>query len=108
MKRGDIVIATSRGVYTGKPRPAIVIQSSFFDDTESLTLLLLTRTEVDSPLLRVPIPANQETGLTSPTWAMIDKVATVKRRSVGEAIGAVDTKTMLEIGRRLAVFLGIV
>ena len=107
MKRGDIVIATSRGDYTGKPRPAIVMQSNFFDETNSLTLLLMTGSDTDAPLLRVPIAANAETGLATSSWAMVDKVVTVKRSAIGEIIGRVDPRTMLEISRRLAVFLGI-
>ena len=30
MKRGAIVVVAARGAYTGKPRPAVVVQSDLF------------------------------------------------------------------------------
>ena len=38
MRRGDIVIIADRGVgdYGGKPRPAVVVQSELFEETEKL------------------------------------------------------------------------
>lgn len=107
MKRGDIVIAAGRGAYSGKPRPALVIQADFFDETDSITVLLITSEEADMPLLRVRIPPNQETGLTTPSWVMIDKPVTLGRTAIRKVIGSSNGLTMIEIERRLAVFLGI-
>jgi PemK-like, MazF-like toxin of type II toxin-antitoxin system len=33
MKRGAIVVVAARGPYTGKPRPAVVVQSDLFNPT---------------------------------------------------------------------------
>ena len=35
MKRGTIVVVASRGAYTGKPRPAVVLQSDLFNPTHA-------------------------------------------------------------------------
>lgn len=107
MRRGNIVVAAGRGAYSAKPRPALVIQSDFFDETDSVTVLLLTSEENDLPLLRVSIPSSQGTSLATSSWVMIDKPVTLRRTAISKAIGSVDRSTMIEIERRLAVFLGI-
>jgi len=38
---------------------------------------------------------------------MIDKIMTVKREPLGPAIGRLDSDIMIEIERRMAMFLGI-
>jgi len=51
------------GVYASKPRPALVIQNDAFAETGSVTVLPLTTTRVDAPLLRVPIAPSADNGL---------------------------------------------
>ena len=43
MKRGDLITVAVSGDY-GKPRPALVIQSDFLADTDSVLVCLLTTT----------------------------------------------------------------
>ena len=38
---------------------------------------------------------------------MIDKAMTVRRAKVGKTVGRLDADVMLEVERRLALFLGI-
>lgn len=38
---------------------------------------------------------------------MIDKVSTMRRSSIGDAVGHLDAVHMLELERRLLVFLGL-
>lgn len=51
MRRGDIVTVAAKGAYTAKPRPAVIIQSDRFDETGSVTLCLISRTELSTPLI---------------------------------------------------------
>ena len=61
-ERADIVVLADRaGRYTGKPRPALVIQANAFAGTDSLLVCLITSTERDAPLLRVALPASEQT-----------------------------------------------
>ena len=107
--RGSIVVvADRRSEFGGKPRPAIVIQRSGTTALSTVTIILLTSTPLDAPLLRVPVPATAETGLQSSSWAMIEHLTTVRRGRIGHPIGNADDATMLEIGRALMVFLGLV
>ena len=68
MKRGSLVTVALQGDF-GKPRPAVVIQSDFFADTATVTVLPLSSSLMSAPLLRVdvqPEPANsRETGCFS-------------------------------------------
>lgn len=57
MKRGTIVVVAARGAYTGKPRPAVVVQSDLFNPTHaSITLCPITSDCVDAPLFRLALP----------------------------------------------------
>lgn len=106
MKRGDFVTIAMQGGY-GKPRPALVIQADAFSAHTSVTVALVTSTCVDAPLLRVPVDPDDRNGLQKPSQVMVDKVMTVRRERIGGAIGTLARETLLEVDRRLAVFLGI-
>lgn len=105
MKRGDIVTVAG-GVYASKPRPALVIQSDMFDATDSLTICPFTTTEVDAPLLRLPVEPGESTGLSRDSYVMVDKVTTIRRSHAHSVIGSLDATTLVEFERRLLVFLG--
>lgn len=106
MRRGDLVTVAVQGDF-GKPRPALVIQSDLFDAHATVTVLLITSTLTDAPLLRTTVQPDGVNGLAKISQVMVDKAMTVKRERVGEAFGRLDADAMLEIERRLAVFLGI-
>lgn len=84
-----------------------MIQTDLFAAHTTVTVLLLTRTLVDAPLLRVTVPANGENGSPQPSQVMADKTRTIKPSKLGKVIGHLDAATLVEIERRLAVFLGI-
>jgi mRNA interferase MazF len=94
-------------VYASKPRPVIIIQDDLFVATDSVTVCPLTTVHVDAPLMRMSLPANGKTGIASPSFIMIDKVTTVRRSNIGDVVGHLDAVHMLELERRLLVFLGL-
>ena len=106
MIRGDFVTITLQGDFA-KPRPAMVIQSDQFNEHATMTVLLVSSTLVDAPLLRVTVQPTEKNGLQKPSQVMVDKAMTVKRDRLGETFGCASDAVMLEIGRCLAVFLGI-
>ncbi len=105
MRRGDIVTVAG-GVYASKPRPALVVQDDRFDATDSVTVCPFTTTEVDAPLLRVPVVANEANGLGQDSYLMIDKITTVRRTNARTVLGRLEATTLVEFERRLLVFLG--
>lgn len=106
MKRGDIITIALSGDY-GKPRPALIIQSDLFAETSSVTILPLTSHLVEAPLLRISVMPTVANGLTKISYIMVDKLYTTPREKVGEVLGHLDAKIMLEVERSLAVFVGI-
>ena len=95
-------------MHASKPRPALVIESDYFSaHTDSLTVLPLTTTPVDAPLLRVTLVPKQGNGLTRNSWVMIDKVTTIRKANLGQHLGDIDTETLHQIERLLLVYLGI-
>ena len=106
MKRGDLVIVAIAGEY-GKPRPALVVQSDLIDTTSSVTVLLVTSTLSNIPLLRHTLEPSEQNGLRTVSQVQVDKVFSINRAKVGQTIGQVDEDTMAAITRLLALFLGI-
>lgn len=106
MKRGDLATIALQGDF-GKPTPALVIQGDLFDALATVTVLLLSSTLVDAPLIRLRVEPTLENGLRQLSQIMVDKAMTVKRDKLGEVFGRVDDDTMVMVNRALAVFLGV-
>ena len=106
MTRGDFVAIASQGDF-GKPRPALVMQTDALSEHPSITVLLVSSTWIDAPLLRVGVQPTPENGLQKPSQVMVDKAMTIERDKVGPAFGRLDANAMIEVERCLAVFLGI-
>lgn len=105
MIRGDIVMVALSGDYR-KPRPALIVQSNFFSETASVTILPLTSELIDAPLFRIEIEPTPENGLNSVSHVMVDKTYTTPREKIGKKIGTLEQKRMIEVERSLAIFLG--
>ncbi len=107
MRRGDIYTATARGAYSGKPRPVVVIQDDRFDATVSVTVVPFTTSEVEAPLLRIPVQPSDTTGLAETSQLMVDKVTTVPRTSLNRQVGRLSDADLVRLNRALLVFLGL-
>lgn len=106
MRRGDLVTIAIAGDF-GKPRPALIIQADPFAETGTVTLLLISGTLVDAPLIRPTLHPTPENGLQKQSQVMIDKAMTVRRDKLGAPFGRLDDETMVAVTRLLAVFLGL-
>lgn len=106
MKRGELGTVAG-GVHASKPRPAVIVQDDVFDPTESVTVVPLTTTLADAPLLRLRVLAGGLAGLAQDSDAMVDKLTTVRRSSVQARIGRLSSQQMVELERLLMTFLGI-
>jgi mRNA interferase MazF len=105
VKRGDLVTIALSGGY-GKPRPALIIQSDFFDAHPSITVLPVTSELREAPLFRIRVRPTDDNGLRKTSELMVDKSHTIAREKIGKVIGRLDDESMLSINRALAVFLG--
>jgi mRNA interferase MazF len=91
----------------GKPRLTLVMQSDHFNEHATVTVLPVSSTIINAPLLRVTVQPNAKNGLQKPSQVMVDKAMTIKKDKLGSSFGHIDSDAMLEIERCLAVFLGI-
>lgn len=108
MKRGAIVVVAARGPYTGKPRPAVVVQSDLFNPTHaSVTVCPVTSDIVDAPLFRLTLPPGPRTGLRQASQVMIDKIVSVPRSSITEEIGECDGRELDAVDDGLRRWLGL-
>jgi mRNA interferase MazF len=89
--RGAIVVVAAKAPYTGKPRPALVVQSDLFNPTHSsVTICPITSDCVDAPLFRIPLPPGERTGLHRTSQIMVDKIASVPRAAITAQLGRCD------------------
>lgn len=108
MTRGDIVVVASRGAYTSKPRPALVVQADAFNPTHaSLTLCPIASDCVDAPLFRVSLPAGVRTGLATTSQVMVDKIVSVPREAIGRAIGRLESSEIEIVDAALRRWLAL-
>jgi mRNA interferase MazF len=107
VKRGEIWSVAARGAYTGKPRPAVIVQDDRFDATASVTICALTTDSTAAPLIRLRVAPDQLNGLDRPSQLMVDKLTTVPRTSVGERIGRLGDEDIARLDRAIVVFLGV-
>lgn len=105
MRRGEIATVAG-GLYANKPWPALIVQDDRFDATDSVTVCPFTTTEIDAPLLRVPVVADEGNGLGQDSYLMVDKITTIRRSNVHTVLGRLEATTLVEFERRLLVFLG--
>lgn len=107
MKRGEIWTAAAGLGYVGKPRPVVIVQDDLFDSTASVTVCVFTTDPTDAPLFRIPIDADDTTGIRQPSRLMVDKITTVPRSKLGERVGRLSDDDMTRLARSNAVFLGL-
>lgn len=106
MKRGELWTVAG-GVYSSKPRPAVIVQDDVLDATASVTVVPLTTTLTDAPLLRIRVAAGGISGLAADSDIMIDKITTVRRTNVQTRVGRLTSERLVEVERALMTFLGL-
>ena len=107
MNRGDIVTIAAPGDY-GKPRPAVIVQSDFFNDAHASILVCPFTTDlVDAPLFRIDVTPTDTNGLEHSSQIMADKLITMRREKIGVQIGRLDAETLLRLDRSLMLVLGL-
>jgi mRNA interferase MazF len=107
VRRGEIWSVAARGAYTGKPRPAVVVQDDRFDATASVTICALTTDPTEAPLFRLQVQPDELNRLDRPSGLMVDKLTTVPRTSLGEQLGRLGDEDLVRLDRAIVVFLGL-
>lgn len=107
MRRGEIWTVSGGGHYTGKSRPAVIVQDDAFDATASLTICAFTTDETDAPLFRLLIAPTELNGLRTPSRLMVDKITTIPKEKLGERLGRLTEGEVVRLNQAILVFLGL-
>ena len=107
MRRGEIWTVSGGSTYTGKPRPAVVVQEDSFDATASITVCAFTSDPTDAPLFRLLVEPTETNGLRIASRLMVDKITTVPKDRLGEKVGRLDDADVLRLNQAVLVFLGL-
>ena len=108
LQRGLIVTVAATGVYSGKPRPAVVVQANrWLQGHPSVTLCPLTSTLLDAPLVRIQVTPNARNGLKKASQLMADKLFTVPTASIGAVVGVLDPDGLSALDLALRAWLDL-
>lgn len=107
MRRGELYVAAARGVYTGKPRPVVIVQDDRFDASSSVTVCPVSTHLIDAPLFRINVAPDSGAGIDRASQIMVDKVTTIPRQNVTEYVGRLSETDLVRVDRALLVFLGL-
>jgi mRNA interferase MazF len=104
VKRGDIVT-----VATGKPRPAIVVQSDHLLPYPMIIVVPVT-SEIDArppPFTRITIDPSPTNGLKRVSQIMVDRIIGLPSATLRPTPGQLEDDKLTELTRLLALWLGI-
>jgi mRNA interferase MazF len=110
VKRGEIAIVAQRGLYEGKPRPAVIIQSDELLRHHPSILVCQLSTDPRAGIrafFRIRIQPTQTNGLRETSVIMADRVVTIERRNIRETIGSLDPQILTQLGGALALIQGL-
>ena len=98
----------TKGAYTGKPRPWVVIQSDDYRGTDSVIVCAFTHVLVrNAGLLRIDVTPSVRNGLRLPCQLQVEKVATIRRSDLGRHVGRLEGDTMHRLASALAAIMGL-
>ncbi len=102
------MVVSARGAYTGKPRPALVVQADAFNATHaSVTICPITSDVIDADLFRITVAAGSRTGLERPSQVMVDKIVTVPRSAITRTVGRSSDAELTAVSTALAHWLDV-
>lgn len=105
MNRGDVVICAAPGDY-GKPRPAVVVQSDFFNATHpSVVVCPISSEQMDTPLFRVALSPTAGNGLRKDCDVMVDKLMALRRDRIRRRAGKLTNAEMDQVDSILRMWL---
>src|SRR5438552_18175636 len=87
MKRAEIWTVAGGPDYTGKPRPAVIVEDDAFEGTASITVSPFTTHVLDATLIRLPFEPTKLNGLTVGRHILFDKITIVGNAKLQYLLG---------------------
>lgn len=107
LRRGDLVTVAAKGPYTGKPRPALVVQADRLAQLASVMVCPLTSEMIAAAPLRVRIEPSRLNNLRQPSDVMVDKLSAVPRLAVGDAFGRLSATELSQVDVAMRLLLDL-
>lgn len=107
MRRGEIWTVAGGAAYSGKPRPAVILQDDSFDANDSVVVCPFTSDPTPAPTFRILVEPSTGNGLRVPCHLMVDKLAAVPRTRVRHRLGVLEDDAVLRLSRTVVTFLGL-
>lgn len=108
IQRGQVITVARPGAYSGKPRPAVVVQANRWLETHpSITLCPLTSTLIEAPLVRINLDPSAMNSLRKRSQLMIDKLFTLPIGDIGSSIGSLESTVIAELEVALRDWLAL-
>ncbi len=98
-----------KGPYTGKPRPAVVVQATAaVEHRDSVTVCLLTSEQIGAPAFRVRVRRSKWNGLAADSDVMVDKIVTIPKPAIQPAsLGRLSPREIEDLNRALRFWLAL-
>ena len=106
MRRGDIVTVALQGD-SGKPRPAVVVQTDLLPPRAKLLVVPLSSNLDDAPLSRMIVAPTSESGLKHESQLMFDRLTSTRRDRCSNAFGRLDAAQIVELDFHLNLVFGL-
>lgn len=97
MKRGDIVIASGKGDFSGKPRPVLIVQRTLTLGAGLSVIVCPFTTTLHEGAFRVRVEPDSANGLKETAEVMCDKISTIRIDRIGQKIGEFNADTLQKI-----------
>lgn len=98
-----------RGVYEGKPRPAVVVQAERLDDHDSIQFCLIYSSEdaKTGTFFRIAVEPSESNGLHAGSIIAADKVVSIRREKLQTRCGVLEEDIMGLVNDALLDFQGL-
>ncbi|HST78935.1 MAG TPA: type II toxin-antitoxin system PemK/MazF family toxin [Verrucomicrobiae bacterium] len=111
-RRGEIYLTAldpTLGHEIKKTRPALIIQNDVSNEHSLTTMVAPITSTVRTPLSPVHalLAADEITGLSVPSVALLNQIRTVDRRRFVKRLGIVDAQTMQQVDEAIRISFGL-
>ncbi|MDN4630033.1 type II toxin-antitoxin system PemK/MazF family toxin [Sphingomonas sp. PsM26] len=108
MTRGDIVTVAAGSGFTGKPRPALIVQDTAYLGISTIVLALITSDDRASQLsISVPVTPSATNGLRVQSYVTVHELVTVRREKLDKHVGKLEEPLMRRVDHAIILFLGL-
>jgi len=112
-KRGEIFLTAldpTVGREIRKTRPTVIIQNDISNRLTDITIVAPISSTVRFPLnpVHVLLPADQRTGLSVPSVALLNQIRAIDRVRLVKRLGAIDIETLERVDEAIKLSLGLV